>query len=135
MFGIKVCWWLDSNRGPVASEVTAVPTEPQPLPILDSFVDVVSNETRRNISSSDCFRCLKATSLSENILTASVNFFNKNFFAQKVEIPICWTKLLRKCFRYKTITIYLFWSILGFPMHAVGPNPVNKNCSIIFCSF
>ena len=30
---IKVCLWLDSNRGPLASEATALPTEPQPLPL------------------------------------------------------------------------------------------------------
>ena len=27
----KFCWWLDSNRGPLVSEATALPTEPQPL--------------------------------------------------------------------------------------------------------
>ena len=31
MFHIKVCRWLDSNRGPLVSEATALPTEPQPL--------------------------------------------------------------------------------------------------------
>ena len=29
---INVCRWLDSNRGPLALEATALPTEPQPLP-------------------------------------------------------------------------------------------------------
>ena len=33
MFHIKACWWLDLNRGPLVSEATALPTEPQPLPI------------------------------------------------------------------------------------------------------
>ena len=28
---INFCQWLDSNRGPLASEATALPTEPQPL--------------------------------------------------------------------------------------------------------
>ena len=28
----KFCWWLDSNRGPLALQATALPTEPQPLP-------------------------------------------------------------------------------------------------------
>ena len=32
MSDIKVCQWLDSNRGPLVSEATALPTEPQPLP-------------------------------------------------------------------------------------------------------
>ena len=35
MFNInKFCQWLDSNRGPLVSEATALPTEPQPLPNL-----------------------------------------------------------------------------------------------------
>ena len=29
---INFCRWLDSNRGPLVSEATALPTEPQPLP-------------------------------------------------------------------------------------------------------
>ena len=29
----QICWWLDSNRGTVVSEVTALPTVPQPLPL------------------------------------------------------------------------------------------------------
>ena len=29
----KFCRWLDSNLGPLVSEATALPTEPQPLPI------------------------------------------------------------------------------------------------------
>ena len=32
MFIVKSCWWLDSNRRPLVSEPTALPTEPQPLP-------------------------------------------------------------------------------------------------------
>ena len=28
----KICRWLDSNHGPLVSEATALPTEPQPLP-------------------------------------------------------------------------------------------------------
>ena len=40
MFNINVnfCWWLDSNRGPLVMEVTALPTEPQPLPFFSIFV-------------------------------------------------------------------------------------------------
>ena len=29
----KFCQWLDLNRGPLVSEATALPTEPQPLPV------------------------------------------------------------------------------------------------------
>ena len=28
------CPWLDSNSGPLESEATALPTEPQPLPLI-----------------------------------------------------------------------------------------------------
>ena len=34
MFNINFCLWLDSNYGPLESEATALPTEPQPLPIV-----------------------------------------------------------------------------------------------------
>ena len=30
---LKFCWWLVSNRGHLVSEATALPTEPQQLPI------------------------------------------------------------------------------------------------------
>ena len=33
MFYIKICQWLESNCGPLVLEATALPTEPQPLPI------------------------------------------------------------------------------------------------------
>ena len=32
----KFCRWLDSNRGPLVSEATTLPTEPQPLPKRDN---------------------------------------------------------------------------------------------------
>ena len=31
-FIIKFCWWLDSNRGHLVLEATALPTKAQPLP-------------------------------------------------------------------------------------------------------
>ena len=34
MFIINFCQKRDSNRGPLELEVTALPTEPQPLPIV-----------------------------------------------------------------------------------------------------
>ena len=38
MFIIKSCQWLDSNRGPLVSEATALPTEPQPHPTSEMFI-------------------------------------------------------------------------------------------------
>ena len=40
MFNINFCRWLDSNRGPLVSEATALPTEPQPLPKINVLVNV-----------------------------------------------------------------------------------------------
>ena len=37
MFDINFCRWLDSNRGLLVSEATALPTEPQPLPLFVTF--------------------------------------------------------------------------------------------------
>ena len=37
VFDIKFWRWLDSKRGPLVSEATALPTELQPLPQNDSF--------------------------------------------------------------------------------------------------
>ena len=34
----KFCRWLDSNRGPMVLEATALQTEPQPLPKIDSLI-------------------------------------------------------------------------------------------------
>ena len=34
---IKFCRWLESNRRPLVSKATALPTEPQPLPSDDLF--------------------------------------------------------------------------------------------------
>ena len=34
----KFCQWLESNRGPLVSKATALPTEPQPLPYNDHLV-------------------------------------------------------------------------------------------------
>ena len=36
----KQFWWLDSNFGPLVSEATVQPTEPQPLPTRFSFVEL-----------------------------------------------------------------------------------------------
>ena len=37
MFNINVCQWLDSDRGPLELEATALPTEPQPRYLLFSI--------------------------------------------------------------------------------------------------
>ena len=37
MFNINFCRWLDSNRGPLELEATALTTEPQPRPLFSSF--------------------------------------------------------------------------------------------------
>ena len=37
----NICWWLDSNRGPLVSEATALPTESQPLTSKHLFIFVL----------------------------------------------------------------------------------------------
>ena len=61
MFHIKVWRWLDSNRGPLLSEATALPTEPQPLPIfsyLPTLGYVRQKNTKMIISSSSSWSSL-----------------------------------------------------------------------------
>ena len=43
MFLIKLRRWLYSNRGPLESEATTLPTEPQPLPNWTQFYQVGKN--------------------------------------------------------------------------------------------
>ena len=53
----KFCLWLDSNRRPLVLEVTALPTEAQPLPFSHMFVVKIvmmfawkdENKKQRNI--------------------------------------------------------------------------------------
>ena len=42
----KFCWWLDSNRGPLLSEATALPTEPKELPIWSPCLEVAFDYIR-----------------------------------------------------------------------------------------
>ena len=42
MFYINFCWWRDSNHGPLELEASALPTEPQPLPVKGNFICYVS---------------------------------------------------------------------------------------------
>ena len=39
---INFCQTLDSNRGPLVLEATALPTEPQPLPKIDFYFSVAT---------------------------------------------------------------------------------------------
>ena len=42
----KFCWWLDSNRGPLLSEATTLPTEPKQLPIWSPCLEVAFDYIR-----------------------------------------------------------------------------------------
>ena len=44
MSDIKVCRWPDWNRGLLASEATALPTEPQPLPNIKQLIKCTSSK-------------------------------------------------------------------------------------------
>ena len=41
---VKPCRWLDLNCGPLVSEATALPTDPQPLPL---YYNIITSNTRR----------------------------------------------------------------------------------------
>ena len=46
----KVCGWLDSNRGPLVSKETTLPTKPQPLPSKSSvYIPVFCNRWLKKI--------------------------------------------------------------------------------------
>ena len=47
MFHIKVCQWLDSNGGPLVSEATTLPTQPQPRPIPFSYLGFCQQQQRQ----------------------------------------------------------------------------------------
>ena len=49
----KICRWLDSNRRPLVSEATALPTEPQPRPL--SSISFLPSEVRPPKSSDQQF--------------------------------------------------------------------------------
>ena len=42
----KFCRWLNSNRGPLVLEATALPTEPQPLPHVVNFIVSKANKSQ-----------------------------------------------------------------------------------------
>ena len=44
---IKFCRWLESNRGPLVSKATALPTEPQPRPTAQMFLMTKSERRQR----------------------------------------------------------------------------------------
>ena len=60
---IIFCWWVDSNRGPLESEATALPTDPQPLPPVYLFVfKFLFDVSFLPIKSVKCFNaCLSKT--------------------------------------------------------------------------
>ena len=41
---VNICQRLDSNRGPLVSEATALPTDPQPLPNLIPILQEGAND-------------------------------------------------------------------------------------------
>ena len=63
----KFCRWLDSNRGPLILEATALPTEPQPLPPVKVKMSVYCFEGKRD----------PAWSMSDKKLNT---FWQKHFF-------------------------------------------------------
>ena len=46
----KSCRWLDSNCGPLVSEATTLPTEPQPLPKCPNVLTMVATSSNSKLS-------------------------------------------------------------------------------------
>ena len=73
----KFCRWLDTNRGPLVSNVTALPTEPQPSPDHSTFLFSSITNTwtgRRECCCSFCFSLKKSI-----ILTLTLFAINEKF--------------------------------------------------------
>ena len=51
MSDINVCQWLYSNRGPLESRATALPTQPQPLPKVADFTINIKKKVLKQV---DC---------------------------------------------------------------------------------
>ena len=49
MFFMKIYWWLDSNLGPLVSEASALPTNPQSLPSKKVFYHVFLATESENV--------------------------------------------------------------------------------------
>ena len=62
----KACWWLDSNCRSLVSEATALPTEPQPLPIIKA--NFSNNRSRKNSVLKIFFNCVFWSYNFKNIL-------------------------------------------------------------------
>ena len=73
MFNINFCRWLDLNRGPLALEATALPTEPQPLPF--KIVVNLINWPQLTTKSVKGQRYLM-------LLTEILSFFNDKIFTE-----------------------------------------------------
>ena len=56
MFSVNFCWWLNLNRGPLVAEVTALPTEPQPLPYCSNLTTLQTLPPARWTSGANPFR-------------------------------------------------------------------------------
>ena len=79
---IKFRRWLDSNHGPLVSEATALPTEPQPLPNIFVFTFVTAITGEKD-SSNDHFNtflyCQKSKTTSQTWLLLVLSLYNDKY--------------------------------------------------------
>ena len=69
---IKFRRWLDSNRGPLASEATALPSEPQTLPISHKHCPVNMNAWLVSSLTGWCIQALHYERITEYFLLGRV---------------------------------------------------------------
>ena len=90
---LKLCLWVDSNRGPLMSEATATPTDPQPLL---SFMLV-----GHSLTESDTF-CIFCQNLNRVSLGNSCDLFTSS----KVRLPRPLFNLFSVFFKQTSIQFY-----------------------------
>ena len=82
-----MCRWLDSNRGPLVSEATALPTEPQPLAFWNLFMTSIPAKLARK------FKLMSPENLFRSFLSFFVGIWNEFFYYERlfeVEIQFWW---------------------------------------------
>ena len=74
--------WLDSNRGPLVSEATALPTEPQPLPNVWLIFELLNFCSFNNTNAT-----AKANAKASCPFIKTIAFAKYNYQARVIEQP------------------------------------------------
>ena len=90
MFNLKSCPWLDSNRGPLASEATTLSTEPQCLLVLFPAINFNWNIWFEDVWS-DRYKCrvdgTTTTTTTSTTTTTTSTRYHYHFW-RKIDVPL-----------------------------------------------